>query len=274
MPAYVSSLWFPSSIVIILFLCFPSPLLPSHISSTLLTSPSHSFSSSSSPFFHPPLLSIPFPPLPPPPSPPLPPLSSLSLGWVAKGLPADDHSVQNGILTTKSTRFPLCIDPQQQAVSWIKRTYAGKYENVEQYSTVQYSTVQYSTVQYSTVQYSTVQYSTVQYSAVQYSTVQYSTVQYSTVQHCTIHRIQQYYAVLSYHRTRPITYQQLIISLCSTRSNQEYLTCMLTLCLPGTIRCRWDHTSQRVMPPERAIRFSNTARCDDIIRIKIEFKVR
>ena len=47
-------------------------------------------------------------------------------GWVAKGLPADDHSVQNGILTTKSSRFPLCIDPQQQAVSWIKRTYAGK----------------------------------------------------------------------------------------------------------------------------------------------------
>ncbi|KAF0719904.1 Aste57867_701 [Aphanomyces stellatus] len=40
--------------------------------------------------------------------------------WVAEGLPADEHSVQNGILTTKSSRFPLCIDPQQQAVSWIK----------------------------------------------------------------------------------------------------------------------------------------------------------
>ena len=47
-------------------------------------------------------------------------------GWVSKGLPADGHSVQNGILTTKSSRFPLCIDPQQQAVGWIKRTYAGK----------------------------------------------------------------------------------------------------------------------------------------------------
>jgi dynein heavy chain len=47
-------------------------------------------------------------------------------GWVAKGLPADDHSVQNGILTTKGSRFPLCIDPQQQAVGWIKRTYADK----------------------------------------------------------------------------------------------------------------------------------------------------
>eukprot|EP01033_Poteriospumella_lacustris_P008676 gene8676-6241_t len=46
--------------------------------------------------------------------------------WVSKGLPADDHSVQNGILTTKGSRFPLCIDPQQQAVTWIKRTYTGK----------------------------------------------------------------------------------------------------------------------------------------------------
>jgi dynein heavy chain len=45
-------------------------------------------------------------------------------GWVSKGLPADAHSVQNGILTTKSSRFPLCIDPQQQAVGWIKQTYA------------------------------------------------------------------------------------------------------------------------------------------------------
>ena len=44
------------------------------------------------------------------------PTDSTVQGWISKGLPADDHSVQNGILTTKSSRFPLCIDPQQQAV--------------------------------------------------------------------------------------------------------------------------------------------------------------
>ncbi|XP_078791125.1 dynein axonemal heavy chain 10 isoform X3 [Oryzias latipes] len=40
--------------------------------------------------------------------------------WGSEGLPPDEQSVQNGILTTKGSRFPLCIDPQQQALNWIK----------------------------------------------------------------------------------------------------------------------------------------------------------
>ncbi len=45
--------------------------------------------------------------------------------WASEELPSDELSVQNGILATKATRWPLCIDPQLQAVNWIKKKYEG-----------------------------------------------------------------------------------------------------------------------------------------------------
>jgi len=40
--------------------------------------------------------------------------------WNIQGLPQDAFSTENGVLVTRGTRWPLCIDPQEQANKWVK----------------------------------------------------------------------------------------------------------------------------------------------------------
>jgi len=46
--------------------------------------------------------------------------ASKTAGWQAEGLPADPLSTQNAAIICKCARFPMIIDPQLQAVDWIK----------------------------------------------------------------------------------------------------------------------------------------------------------
>jgi dynein heavy chain, axonemal len=46
--------------------------------------------------------------------------------WNMNGLPSDDFSVDNALMIYNSRRWPLMIDPQEQANKWLKKQEAAR----------------------------------------------------------------------------------------------------------------------------------------------------
>lgn len=51
--------------------------------------------------------------------------------WNIDGLPSDAFSIENAIITFKTSRWPLYIDPQGQANKWIKTMYKKSEKGIK-----------------------------------------------------------------------------------------------------------------------------------------------
>nr|XP_034179953.1 dynein heavy chain 2, axonemal [Osmia lignaria] len=68
--------------------------------------------------------------------------------WNILGLPSDDFSTENGIIVTKGTRWPLVIDPQCQAVKWIKNMEAKNSLRVIDFGQADFAAVLEQAIQF------------------------------------------------------------------------------------------------------------------------------
>jgi dynein heavy chain len=51
--------------------------------------------------------------------------------WQLDGLPPDDFSIENGVISTSGSRWPLMIDPQGQANRWIKKKWGKELKIID-----------------------------------------------------------------------------------------------------------------------------------------------
>ena len=51
--------------------------------------------------------------------------------WNLQGLPKDDFSTENGVIVTHSNRWPLMVDPENQAKNWIKALEGDKLKSLD-----------------------------------------------------------------------------------------------------------------------------------------------